>query len=232
MAVQLARPLRVLVVDDDEGVANMVSRALAHESYDVRTEASGERGLHTAREWHPDVVVLDVMLPGANGFAICRQLRTEQPGVGVLMLTARTELTAEIVGLDAGADDYLVKPFSLPALAAHLRAVLRRREPAPETLSYADLELCTASRRARRGDRDIALTTTEYKLLLQLMRSAGQVVAKTVLTERIWGLDCEGKDIENVLEVYIRYLRKKLEADGESRLIHTLRGSGYVLRTD
>lgn len=228
MATQLERPLRVLVVDDDDGVTSIVSRALAREGYEVSTATDGLRAIRAAREWRPDAIVLDVMMPGLDGLAVCRRLRTEQPSLGVLMLTARDTPLAQIIGLDAGADDYLVKPFSTPILAARLRAVLRRREPAPEVLRYVDLELDTATRRARRGERDITLTTTEYKLLLQLLRSAERVVLKGVLTERVWGYDFDGTD--NVLEVYIRYLRQKLEAGGEPRLIYTLRGAGYVLR--
>ena len=228
MATELERPLRVLVVDDDDGITSVVTRALARDGYEVRAAPDGERALRAAREWQPDAVVLDIMMPGLDGLAVCRQLRTQQPTVGVLMLTARDTPLAQIVGLDAGADDYVVKPVSLPILAARLRAVLRRHEPASETLRYADVELDTATRRARRRDREITLTTTEYKLLLHLMRSAGRVVPKGVLTERVWGYDFGGND--NVLEVYIRYLRHKLEADGEPRLIQPPRGPGYDFR--
>jgi two-component system response regulator MprA len=146
------------------------------------------------------------------------------------MLTAKDAAGDQIVGLDAGADDYLVKPFSLQVLAAHLRAVLRRREATPEVLRVADLELDTGTRSAHRGQRPIALTSTEYKLLLHLMREAGRVIPKSDLTHRVWGYDFEGND--NVCEVYVGYLRQKLEAGSEPRLIHTLRGAGYTLRPD
>jgi len=224
------RRTRVLVADDDEGVSSVVARALSREGYDVRTAADGESALLAAREWRPDALVLDVIMPGIDGLALCRQLRTEQPDVGVLMLTAKDAAGDQIVGLDAGADDYVVKPFSLQVLAAHLRAVLRRREAAPEVLRVADLELDTGSHVARRGDRAIGLTSTEYRLLLHLMREVGRVIPKSELTHRVWGYDFEGND--NVCEVYVGYLRQKLEAGSESRLIHTLRGAGYTLRQD
>lgn len=224
------RRVRVLVADDDEGVTSVVARALTREGYDVRTAADGASALVAAREWRPDALVLDVMMPVIDGLAVCRQIRGEQPDLGVLMLTARDAAGDQIVGLDAGADDYLVKPFSLQVLAAHLRAVLRRREATPEVLRVADLELDTGTRSARRGTRPIALTSTEYKLLLHLMREAGQVIPKSDLTHRVWGYDFEGND--NVCEVYVGYLRQKLEAGSEPRLIHTLRGAGYTLRPD
>ncbi len=221
------RPIRVLVADDDPGVTSVVARTLAREGYAVRTCEDGERALHEARAWAPDAAILDVLMPGLDGVTLCGRLRGERPDLSILMLTARDGTLDHIAGLDAGADDYLVKPFSPPVLLAHLRAVLRRREPSPETLRYADLCLDTATRRARRGAREIALTATEYKVLLHLLRSAGQVVPKATLTERVWGYGFEGDD--NVLEVYVRYLRTKLEAGGEPRLIQTLRGAGYAL---
>jgi two-component system response regulator MprA len=224
------RRVRVLVADDDEGVTSVVARALTREGYDVRTAADGASALVAAREWRPDALVLDVMMPVIDGLAVCRQIRGEQPDLGVLMLTAKDAAGDQIVGLDAGADDYLVKPFSLQVLAAHLRAVLRRREATPEVLRVADLELDTGTRSAHRGQRPIALTSTEYKLLLHLMREAGRVIPKSDLTHRVWGYDFEGND--NVCEVYVGYLRQKLEAGSEPRLIHTLRGAGYTLRPD
>ncbi len=224
------RALRVLVADDDQGVTSVVARTLTREGYDVRTASDGDRAIHALREWAPDAIVLDIMMPGRDGLAVCRQVRTERPGIGILMLTAKDGAGDQIVGLDAGADDYLVKPFSLQVLAAHLRAVLRRREPSPEILRVADLELDVLGRTARRGQRSIALTTTEFKMLLHLARDAGQVIPKTDLTRRVWGYDFEGN--ENVCEVYVGYLRQKLEAGGEPRLIHTLRGAGYTLRAE
>jgi len=222
------RALRVLVADDDDGVTSVVARTLTREGYDVRTASDGDAAVHAMREWAPDAIVLDVLMPGRDGLAVCRQVRSERPDIGILMLTAKDGAGDQIVGLDAGADDYLVKPFSLQVLAAHLRAVLRRREPSPEILRVADLELDVSSRTAKRGTRSIALTTTEFKMLLHLARDAGAVIPKAELTRRVWGYDFEGN--ENVCEVYVGYLRQKLEAGGEPRLIHTLRGAGYTLR--
>ncbi|HEY9326459.1 MAG TPA: response regulator transcription factor [Candidatus Limnocylindria bacterium] len=222
------RALRVLVADDDEGVTSVVARTLTREGYDVRTASDGDAAVHAMREWAADAIVLDVLMPGRDGLAVCRQVRSEHPDIGILMLTAKDGAGDQIVGLDAGADDYLVKPFSLQVLAAHLRAVLRRREPAPEILRVADLVIDVPGRTATRGTRSIALTTTEFKMLLHLARDAGAVIPKAELTRRVWGYDFEGND--NVCEVYVGYLRQKLEAGGEPRLIHTLRGAGYTLR--
>jgi len=224
------RAQRVLVADDDEGVTSVVARTLTREGYDVRTAPDGVEALRTVREWRPDALVLDVLMPGLDGLSVCRRIRTERPDLGILMLTAKDAAGDQIVGLDAGADDYLVKPLSLQVLAAHLRAVLRRREPSPEVLVVGDLVLDSASQSAHRGDRQIALTSTEFRLLLHLMREAGRVIPKTELTHRVWGYDFEGN--ENVCEVYVGYLRQKLEAGGEPRLIQTLRGSGYTLRAE
>ena len=222
------RAPRVLVADDDDGVTSLVARTLIREGYEVRTAPDGDSALRSLREWKPDAVVLDVLMPGTDGLAVCRRIRSERPDLGILMLTGKDGANDQIVGLDAGADDYLVKPFSLQVLAAHLRAVLRRREPSPEVLRVADLELDTGSHDASRGERRFTLTSTEYRLLLHLMREAGQVIPKAALTRRVWGYDFEGN--ENVCEVYVGYLRQKLEAGGEPRLIHTLRGAGYTLR--
>jgi len=222
------RALRVLVADDDEGVTSVVARTLTREGYDVRTASDGDAAVHAMREWAADAIVLDVLMPGRDGLAVCRQVRSEHPDIGILMLTAKDGAGDQIVGLDAGADDYLVKPFSLQVLAAHLRAVLRRREPTPEILRVADLVIDVPGRTATRGTRSIALTTTEFKMLLHLARDAGAVIPKAELTRRVWGYDFEGND--NVCEVYVGYLRQKLEAGGEPRLIHTLRGAGYTLR--
>lgn len=224
-----ARAARILVVDDDESVTNMLRRALSFEGYTVATARDGAEGLKKALEWAPELVVLDVMLPGLDGLEVCRRLRAGDPGLAVLMLTAKDAASDQVVGLDAGADDYLVKPFTLEVLTARIRALLRRKEPASvEVLRFLDLVLDTGTRTARRGEREIHLTTTEYDLLLQLLRHPRQVLEKEQLTEKVWGYDFGGN--YNVLEVYVRYLRQKLEAGGEARLIHTLRGAGYVLR--
>jgi two-component system, OmpR family, response regulator MprA len=221
------RRARILVVDDDDGVTSILARGLRREGYDVATAPDADRALETVRGWKPDALVLDVLMPGTDGLELCRIVRAERPDAGIVLLTAKDSTADQVNGLDAGADDYLVKPFSLAVLAAHLRSVLRRRAPSAELLTESDLELDTGARRVRRGRREIALTRTEYRLLLQLLRQAGAVVAKRELAERVWGYDFGGN--LNVLEVYVGYLREKLEAAGEPRLIHTVRGLGYSL---
>ncbi len=220
---------RVLVVDDDSGIVDVVCRGLAGAGFQVRPELDGEAALRAVDRWMPDAMVLDVLMPGLDGFTVCRRARAADPGIGILMLTAKDGPTDEVLGLESGADDYVSKPFSMSVLVAHLRALLRRREPlAGGALEYGDLCLDTGAHTARRGDREIHLTATEYRLLHEFMRAPEQILSKELLTDRVWGYDFEGN--HNVLEVYVRYLRQKLEPDGETRLIHTLRGSGYVLR--
>jgi len=224
-----ARPGRLLVVDDDENVTNMLRRALSFEGYAVATARDGVDALKKTLEFAPDLVVLDIMMPGIDGVEVCRRLRAGDPQLAILMLTAKDAAADQVVGLDAGADDYLVKPFTLDVITARIRALLRRKEPSDvEVLRFADMTLDTGTRSARRGSREITLTTTEYELLLQFLRHPRQVLEKEQLTEKVWGYDFGGN--YNVLEVYVRYLRQKLEAAGEPRLIHTLRGAGYVLR--
>ena len=228
-AQSLARPARLLVIDDDENVTNMLRRALSFEGYTVATARDGEQGLKKMLEFAPDLVVLDIMMPGIDGLDVCRRLRAGDPQLAILMLTAKDAAADQVVGLDAGADDYLVKPFTLEVLGARIRALLRRKEPSEvEFLRFGDLVLDTGTHSARRGAREIVLTTTEYDLLLQFLRHPRQVLEKEQLTEKVWGYDFGGN--YNVLEVYVRYLRQKLEAAGEPRIIHTLRGAGYVLR--
>ena len=219
---------RILVVDDDDGVTSVVKRALERDGYDVATASSADEALRLVPDYRPDALVLDILMPGTDGVTLAKRLRAERPDTGILMVTAKDAAADQVTGLDAGADDYLVKPFSLQVLEARLRAVLRRRQPSPEVIVVGDLELDMASRRARRGNREIDLTATEYRLLVQLMREAGHAIPKHELTQRVWGYDFEGND--NVLEVYIGYLRNKLEAQGEPRMIHTLRGVGYEIR--
>ena len=228
---------RVLVVDDDANITAFLKRALAYEGYQVEVAADGPAGLAAARDHPPDLVVLDVMLPGLDGVELLRRLRAgeTQPGsLPILMLTARDEVSDRVAGLDAGADDYLVKPFALEELTARIRALLRRREPdSQRILRFADLTVDTASREVRRGARDIQLTTKEYELLVYFLRHPRQVLTREQLLERVWGIDFEAET--HVLEVYVGYLRHKLEAappggPPPSRLIHTVRGVGYVLR--
>ena len=223
-------PARILVIDDDPKVTVMLRRGLGYEGYTVDTALGGQEGLQLAREHSPDLVILDIMMPGMDGLEVCRRFRTEG-NVPVLMLTARDGVADRVVGLNAGADDYLVKPFAFEELLARVRALLRRGQaPLPEQLEYGDLLLDTGSRRALRQGQEVKLTTTEYRLLELFLRHPHQVLPKEMLLERVWGYDFGGDS--NVLEVYIRYLRNKLETAGGSRLIHTMRGSGYVLRQE
>ncbi len=224
----VAPTLRVLVVDDDPGLTSVLRRSFARSGYIVASATGGEEALRQAREIRPDVVVLDILMLGMDGLEVCRRLRRESADVAILMLTAKDTARDQVVGLDAGADDYLVKPFDLDVLEAHVRALVRRQEPpAGEVLRFADLELDTAARVARRSSREIHLTTTEYRLLEEFMRHPEQVLTKEYLTRRVWGYDFGGNG--NVVEVYMRYLRTKVE-DGAPRLLHTLRNAGYVLR--
>lgn len=219
---------RVLVVDDDRKITGALRRGLTYEGYSVDVAHSGAEALAMLQDTRPQLVILDVMMPGIDGMDVCRLIRRTD-NVPILMLTARDEVADRVAGLDAGADDYLVKPFAFEELLARLRALLRRREPDPQTeLRHADLILDTRTRVARRGDRKIDLTTTEYNLLALFLSRPDEVLSKETILEKVWGYDFEGES--NVLEVYVRYLRMKLEAGGEPRLIHTVRGAGYVLR--
>jgi two-component system response regulator MprA len=219
---------RILVVDDDRRITAMLRRALAYEGYEVALAADGAAGLLAARESPPDLVILDVMMPGINGLEVCRRIQAGGD-VPILMLTARDTIPDRVAGLDAGADDYLVKPFALEELLARVRALLRRREgPAGGALSFGDLRLDLARREAQRGERRIELTTKEFELLALFLRHPRQVLTRDVILEQVWGYDFAGD--ANVLEVYVGYLRNKLEEGGEPRLIQTVRGAGYVLR--
>ncbi len=219
----------ILVVDDDRHITEVLRRALAYEGYSIEVALRGDEALRKIIERPADLVVLDRMLPVMDGLEVCRRIRESGDQVPILMLTAKDSIPDRVMGLDSGADDYLVKPMQLDELLARVRALLRRRNPEQaEVLRFADLELDTGSRTARRGAREIALSTTEYELLQLFMRRPRQVLTRDIIMERVWGYDFEGES--NVLEVYIGYLRTKLEAKGEPRLIHTVRGAGYVLR--
>jgi two-component system response regulator MprA len=221
----------ILIVDDDPSLTSALRRTLSYEGYHVSTVANGESALEQIRLKPPDLVILDLMLPGIDGLEICRRLRSAGEQLVILMLTARDAVADRVTGLETGADDYLVKPFATEELLARIKALLRRSNPpdvAREILHYADLELDTATRQARRNGRVIDLSTTEYELLALFLRNPRIVLTRALLMDRIWGLDFTGGP--NVLEVYIGHLRAKLEAQGESRLIQTIRGAGYVLR--
>ncbi len=218
---------RVLVVDDEPEVRNAVARALRVEGYRVASAADGVTALAAIRGGAPDLVVLDVMMPEMDGLEVCRRLRKNGDRTPVLMLTALDGIGDRVTGLDAGADDYLVKPFALEELFARARALLRRTAPAGQA-AFADLALLPENRQVRRGARIIDLTRTEYALLDLLIRNGGQVLTRDVILERIWGYAFTPGS--NSLEVYIRYLRRKTEAGGEPRLIQTVHGLGYALR--
>ncbi len=222
---------RILVVDDDPAVTSVLRRSLAYEGFAVATASSGAEALTLARTQAPDLVILDIMMPGLDGLEVLRRLRAADPQVPILMLTAKDAPTDQVQGLEQGADDYVVKPFTFEVLLARVRALLRRYEAErPPVLRFADLSLDTGTRRERRGEREIDLTSTEYDLLAQFLQHPRQVLPKELLMERVWGYDFGGNT--NVLEVYVKQLRQKLEANGEPRLIHTLRGTGYVLREE
>ena len=220
----------ILVVDDDRAIRESLGRALRLEGYDVTLVADGAAALEAVRTDPPAAVVLDVMMPNVDGLTVCRVLRSEGDRTPILMLTARTETAERVAGLDAGADDYLPKPFDLDELLARLRALLRRTQPEADAtvLQVEDLRIDPASRRVWRGDDEVELTKTEFDLLELLARNQGIVLDHTTIYERIWGYDF-GPDSKN-LAVYIGYLRRKIEADGRARLLHTVRGVGYTLR--
>jgi two-component system response regulator MprA len=222
-------PARVIVVDDDEALRNAVRRALRLDGYDVDTAVDGADALAHLERLRADVVVLDVLMPVLDGVSLCRRLRAAGDRTPVLMLTARHAVSDRVVGLDAGADDYLTKPFALEELLARVRALLRRSHPGNGgELRVGDLELNPRTRAVRRGDRPIELTRTEFALLELLLRNAAIVLTRDAIRERVWGIgDSFGS---NTLDVYIGYLRRKTEAVGEPRLIHTIRGVGFVVR--
>ena len=219
---------RILVVDDDARLGASLRRALAYEGNTVEVAADGPGALLAARDRPPDLVVLDVMLPGLNGVEVCRRLR-EGSDVPILMLTARDAVSDRVAGLDAGADDYLVKPFAYEELLARVRALLRRREPGGrELLHCADLVMDVSAHEVRRGDRAVELTALQFNLLEHFLRHQRQVLERDRLLQSVWGVDSDA--ISNVVDVTIGELRARLEAEREPRLLHTVRGVGYVLR--
>jgi two-component system, OmpR family, response regulator MprA len=223
--------MRILVVDDEHAVRDALRRALRLDGYDVQIAPRGEVALSLLRDARPDAIVLDLLMPGMDGLELCRQLRAGGDRTPVLMLTARDAVSDRVSGLDAGADDYLVKPFALEELQARLRALLRRGGGSDEeqgALAFADVSLDPASREVRRRDRYIELTRTEFLLLELFLRNPRQVLERATIFQRVWGYDFGPSS--NSLEVYVGYLRRKLEQDGEPRLIHTVRGVGYALR--
>ena len=221
--------MRILVVDDDLAVCRSIDRALRLEGYEVDTVSSGGEALEAVASNSPDALVLDLQLPDLDGLAVCRRIREAGDDIPILMLTARHGIDDRVQGLDAGADDYLVKPFALEELLARLRALLRRRfEGEGGVLRFGELTLDLASREAHRGARAFSLTRIEFDLLELFLRHPRQVLTREVLLNKVWGFDFDSGT--NSLAVYVGYLRRKTEAGGEPRCIHTVRGVGYVLR--
>jgi two-component system response regulator MprA len=223
--------MKILVVDDERAVRESLRRALELEGYEIELAGDGSEALYRLESTEePDAMILDVLMPGVDGLEVCRRIRGSGSKLPVLMLTARTEVEDRVAGLDAGADDYVTKPFALEELLARVRALLRRatEEDSGEVLRFGDLELDPGTREVRRGDRSIELTRTEFSLLELFLRNPRQVLTRSVIFERVWGYDFGFGS--NSLDVYIGYLRRKTEAAGEPRLIHTVRGVGYALR--
>jgi DNA-binding response OmpR family regulator len=219
----------ILVIEDEVKLARFIELELSYEGYKVTLAHDGFTGLTTARDAKPDLIILDWMLPGLSGLEVCRRLRTTGDKVPVVLLTAKDEVSDRVAGLDAGADDYVVKPFSIEELLARVRAHLRRvQETDPDVLQFEDLILNRQTREVFRGDRAIELTAKEFDLLDFLIAHPRQVITRDRILEQVWGYDFMGDS--NIIEVYIRYLRLKLEANQEKRLIQTVRGVGYVLR--
>lgn len=220
---------RILVIDDDPAVTSLLKRSLSYQGYVVDPAGSGEAGLTVAREHPPDLVILDIMMPGLSGLDVLQRLRAADPRVPVLLLTAKDTPADQVQGLESGADDYVMKPFSLEVLQARVHALLRRQQAErPAVLRFADLSLDPGSHTVRRGKHEIRLTGLEFRLLQQFLAHPRQVLSKEVLLDRVWSYDFGGND--NVVEVYVKQLRQKLEAGGGSRLLHTVRGAGYILR--
>ncbi len=218
---------RILVIDDDAAITSLLKRGLSYEGFQVETARSGAEGLTIARERPSDIVILDVMMPDLNGFEVLQRLRAGDEHLPVLMLTAKDAPNDQVHGLTLGADDYVLKPFSFEVLVARIQALLRRqRGDYPLVLHFADLSMDTGSHVVQRGQRNVSLTCQEFKLLQEFLSHPRQVLSKDILLDRAWGYDFGG----NVVEVYVKQVRQKLEAEGERRLIHTIRNVGYVLR--
>ena len=220
---------RILIVEDDRRIRDMLRRGLIFEGYEVNTADDGEEALRLARESMPDAVILDLMLPGIDGLEVCRRLRTVSD-IPIVMLTARDAVADRVTGLDAGADDYIVKPFAFDELLARLRALFRRnrQEAQGDVLRFADLTMNVRTRQVYRSSEEIQLTAREFDLLELFLRHPNQVLTRELIYEHIWNYDFGGES--NIIEVYIRYLRSKLEAGSRSRVIQTVRGVGYALR--
>jgi two-component system response regulator MprA len=220
--------MRILVVDDEPPIQQAIRRALSFEGYDVELARDGDEAIELASDRRVHAIVLDVVMPGTDGIEVCRRLRARGNSTPILMLTARHLVADRVAGLDAGADDYLAKPFALQELLARVRALVRRSDRADDTLRFADVTLDVEGREVRRGERRMELTATEFLLLELFLRHPKRVLRRDMIVDRIWGYDTATKS--NSLEVYVGYLRRKLEAGGEPRVIQTVRSIGYVLR--
>ncbi|MEP7187666.1 MAG: response regulator transcription factor [Roseiflexaceae bacterium] len=222
---------RILAIDDDAAVTSLLKRGLSYEGYAVDIAGTGEAGLALARECPSDLVILDIGMPGIDGLEVLRRLRAADTRLPVIMLTARDAPADQVRGLETGADDYVVKPFTFEVLLARVHALLRRQEAGhPPILTFGDLTLDTTRYMVRRDGREVVLTSLEFKLLQTFLEHPQQVLSKDVLLDRVWGYDFGGNG--NVVEVYVKQLRQKLENDGEPRLLQTIRGAGYVLREE
>ena len=222
-------PIRALVVDDEASLSDLLQMALRYEGWDVKTAADGQQALKTAREFRPDVIVLDIMMPNVDGLETLRRLRANGDDVPVCVLSARDDVEDRVRGLQAGADDYVVKPFALEEVTARLQALLRRRPAVPQAvLTAGDITLDPRSHEARRGDRDLGLTRREFDLLELFMRHPGEVLDRARLHEEVWGYTFDPGT--NIADVFVGYLRRKLEAEGEPRVLQTVRGIGFILQ--
>lgn len=218
---------KILVIEDDPDIADFIRRGLIYKDYEVEVAQDGQAGLEAARDRPPDLVLLDLMIPKIDGIEVARRLRLGG-NIPIIILTARDSVSDKIAGLDAGADDYVTKPFQFDELLARVRAALRRKEPSEEVITVGDLQIRPASREVSRGKRNIELTLREFDLLLLLARNAGKVLDRNTIFERVWGY---AFDVESdTIKVYVRYLRRKLNLEGEPDLIHAIRGVGYMLK--
>jgi|YelNatPaOPRAMG01_1025707.scaffolds.fasta_scaffold06860_3 DNA-binding response OmpR family regulator len=228
--VRRRKKLKVLIVEDDQSVSRFLKQAVTEAGYTAEVTEDGLRGAELAEISEYDLILLDVMLPGLDGFSVCKRLRAKHIHTPILLITARDALQDKIEGLDSGADDYIVKPFQVGELLARMRALLRRGASSPAILKVADLALDPATRKAERGGKQIYLSATEYSLLEYLMRNEGRVLTRTMILEHVWQYDFEGND--NVLDVYISYLRGKIDKGHPNPLIHTVRGVGYRMENE
>ena len=221
--------MRILVIEDEKKIADFIKRGLKEEGYAVDSAYDGEKGLFMAKTNEYDLILLDLMLPKMDGLTVCKKLREEKNPAPVIMLTAKDAVKDKVAGLDSGADDYLAKPFAFEELLARVRAILRKKESGqPAKLKVADLELDLYTHKVYRAGKEILLTAKEYALLEYLMRSAGSIVTRTMISEHVWDIDFD--TFTNVIDVYINYLRNKIDAGFAKKLIHTVRGRGYILK--